>query len=331
MAFIINGADWNFNGLTPEQAEVLIDRALEFIEVSEARGQGVAIGDDFQTRPMYEMLTLWEMFSQASPFQVRRELSQELAAWLNKAPRYVDAYEWPDGFDDAAISIDGAPPSCNDDVAWVHHSVRAGIPAASLAIGATGIFTTETSTGSADLHFVSNDTERKHFWRDMILLEGDNLNSLLKYSSRAYPDLYFIHGVLEDAARLSGGYASSRHRVRNALEILDDWGSWAFTYPPPAIAPNEGPPSEFAANPTNQLIEHRFAGFGIDAAPEKPNVRNDSVCRTARETALATRTLYCEWHVKLEPHQNRIHFHPPVPESRDKVVIGIIHEHLPLP
>jgi hypothetical protein len=52
--------------------------------------------------------------------------------------------------------------------------------------------------------------------------------------------------------------------------------------------------------PSNQIIEHRFKGFNLDVAPEKPNVYAHGESRKARETKLGTRTLYCEWHVKLE-------------------------------
>ena len=321
----------NFSGLTPAQAEELIERVLEFIDTSSERGEDVAIGDAFQTRPMHGKLGLWDLFAQTSPLLLKHEISQELAAWLNRATYYAEAEQWPDGFDDITISIAGATPVPNADVAWVHYAIRAGLPAATLTLKATGMVATATASGSTDVHFVSDDDDRKRFWRDMILLAGDNLESLLNFSARAYPALHFVDGVLADAGRLSGGYLASRKRVRDALATLDDWGYWAFTCPPPAIAPNEGPPPDPFASPTNQLIEHRFGGLNLTAAPENPNVRNHRPSREARETVLKTRTLYCEWHVKLQLHQNRIHFHPPVTESGNKVVIGMIHEHLPLP
>lgn len=66
-------------------------------------------------------------------------------------------------------------------------------------------------------------------------------------------------------------------------------------------------------------------------APENPDVYLDNRCRRAREIAIGERTLYCEWHGKLELHQNRVHIHPPVIESNGKVIIAFFHEHLPLP
>lgn len=331
MSFVVNGAEWAFHGMPSEQAEALIERALEFIATSAERGEEVAVGDDFQTRPMHGTSSLWDLFSPTSLLRLRRELSEELAAWLGKAPRYADADEWPQGFGDTAVSIAGGAPAANADVEWVHFAVLSGKAMACLTLDDAQVVETTTAAGSAAIHFVADEPSRKAFWRDAIVLAGDDLDALRRYASRAYPDLHFVDGVLDHAASLAGGYLASRHRVRTALASLDDWGSWVFTCPPPAITPHEGPPPDPDARPTNQLIEHRLAGLQLEAAPEKPNVRLDRVSREARETVLGGEILYCEWHIKLEPHRNRIHFHAPASVSADKVVIGMIDEHLPLP
>ncbi|MER8948658.1 hypothetical protein [Mesorhizobium sp. M0809] len=309
----------------------LIDRALDFVAVSADRAEEVMIGDDFQIKLMHGALTLWDLFSEESPLHLRGEMAQELAGWLGRAQRYADTDDWPEGFEDPMVSIDGGPPTYNEDVAWVHYSNRAGRAAACVTLYANSIGTTTTATGNAAVHFVSDDVGRKRYWRDMIVLEGDNLESLVCHAPHAYPDLHFVDGVITHADHLSGGYLASRQRVRAALAALNDWGHWTFTWPPPAIAPGEAPLHVSDAQPSHQLVEHRFTGFGLNAAPEKPNVRDHRVSREAREIVLGGRTLYCEWHVKLEPHRNRIHFHAPVPESGDRVVIGMITEHLPLP
>ncbi|WP_266031142.1 hypothetical protein [Brucella intermedia] len=332
MSFVVNGADWNFDGVSPSEAEELIERALSFIETSLERGEEVFVGDDFQTRSMHGTATLWDLFSADSPLALPRELSQELSAWLMRAPRYADSEPWPDGFEDGMISIDGEPSIINEDVAWVYYSIRSGIPFALLTLRKSDVIKTNTNSGDIDIHFVSDESGRIRFWRDMIVLDGDGFESLSQFASRAYPDLHFVDGVLTGASHnLAGGYLASRHRIRHAFEVLNDWGFWVFTCPPPALAPGEAPPPDPNASPSNHLIELRFAGFSVTAAPENPNVRGHRASREARETLVSGQTLYCEWHVKLQPHQNRIHFHRPVVESGNKVVIGMIHEHLPLP
>jgi hypothetical protein len=331
VAFVVNGADWNFGGMSASEVEKVIDRALAFVDVSIARGEEVWIGDDFQARPMYGASAIWDLFADDSPIRLRGEISQELAAWLGRARRYADTDEWPDGVEDAWVSIDHAAPVENADVAWVHHCIRAGTAAACFTLGASAIVETTTAAGTATLHFVGDEAGRRRFWREVIVIEGDNTESLIRNSPHAHPDLHFIDGVLWGVDRLSGGYLASRHRVRAALAALDDWGHWVFSCPPPAMTPHEEVLPDAGGRPGNLLIQNRLAGVGVTAAPENPDVRKHRVSREARETIIGARTLYCEWHVKLEAHQNRIHFHGPIPESGDKVVVGMIDAHLPLP
>lgn len=329
--FVINGADWDFATLTADQIEKLLDQALSFVDVSRSRGEDVVIGDDFQTRAMLGTLSIWDLFGSQSPVRLRRELLQELTAWLATARCYTDAADWPDGIDDTVISIGGVPDLDNPDVTWAHCSMLAGQSAACFTFGESVVAETKTAFGTTKVHFVADETNRTRFWREMIVFHGDSLESLIRHASHAYPHLYFVEGTLQHAGQLGGGYIASKGNVQRALSTLDDWGGWAFTWPPPALRPNEGAPLNANARPSNQVVRDRFTGFGIDAAPENPNVRTHAASREARETFVGTRRLYCEWHVKLEPHRNRIHFHPPVPESDQKVVIGMIHTHLPLP
>lgn len=331
MSFVVDGSEWQFDGMSAADVERLIDRALAFVEASGERDEAVAVGDDFQTRPMRGAETLWDMFAADSEAPLDRGLSQELAAWLLKAPRYADAPNWPAGFVSGAISIGGAAPVANDDVEWAHCSVVSAIPVAMLTLHEPRIVPTATAIGTADVHFVADEASRTAFWRKALVVAGDRLQDLREFGSRAYPNLHFVPGVLADAAGLDGGYLGSRARLKSALEILDDWGRWALTWPPPALSPNEQPPPDPTASPTNFIIEHRFRGLGLEATPENPDVFADGKSRRAREVTVGDRTLYCEWHVKLELHRNRIHFHAPVPETGGRVVIGIIHQHLPLP
>ena len=331
MSYIVNGADWDFNGLTSAQASAKIDVALAFIEATGDRGLAVAVGDDFQDRPMHGSDALWDLFAPGSELKLDRDLANEIAAWLNRAPRYSETSNWPTGFGVGTISINGTSAVKNDDVEWVHCSVLAGEPVACLTINEPAVKMTLTSIGAVDVHFVSDEVSRRRFWRAAVDVAGDTLESLIRFAPEAFPDLYFLDGALTDASALSGGYLAHRTAVRKALAALDDWGRWAFIHPPPAKTPTEGAPPDPNARPTNQLIEHRFRGLHLDAAPENPKVFKDKISREARQVSIMGRTLYCEWHIKLQPHQNRIHIHAPVPESGDRVVIAVVHEHLPLP
>lgn len=327
MSFIVDGADWDFTGLASAAIADHIDAVLKFVEVCNKRGETVCVGDDFQYRPMHGVDALWQM---AANQGLSGELRQELAAWLGRTNVYLDVEEWPDGFDDIAISIDGAPPVDNADVAWVHHFVRSRRAMACLSIGRKGLLPTQTALGAANLHFVGDEQGRIAFWRDAIKVEGDNVASLVRFAPSAYPNIYFVPNVVANVDRFDGGYLALRAEVQAAFEALDEHGYWIFTEAPPAVSPNE-PRAGTEPSPTSQIIEKRFQNVGFNAAPENPNVRKDRVSRTAREATIGKTKLYCEWHIKVQPHRNRIHVHGPVEESGNRVVVGMIVDHLPLP
>jgi hypothetical protein len=309
----------------------LIDRVLEFLAISDERDEVVSIGSDFQSRAMLGDLDIWSIFSEGAPLALKTQIGQELAAWLGKAPVYVEEPEWPDGADILDIGIDGAPLIENADVAWVHHSVRGGRMCASFSLSRSGKLSTTTTVGQVDIFFVNSERERVAFWRDAIILEGDTFHALERLTPHAFPSLYFHDGALQGANGLNGGYMASKIRLKACLAVLNDYGAWCYTCPPPALNPQDQVMGQVEQGVTNQLLEARFRGLGIDVAPENPNVRQHRQSRIAREVSVGDRVLYCEWHAKLEPHQNRVHFHAPVPEAGDKLVIGMIAEHLPLP
>lgn len=331
MTFIVNGANWQFDDASSDAVAQALDRFCEFARVSNERGETFMLGDDFHFRPMRGQLTLWDLFSAEARLGLSGELRQELAIWLGPAQYYVDDEDWPDGADETVVSIGVEPAAENVDVAWAHHCIRAGRIAACFTIREAAVMETTTASGVASVHFVSDGGSRKRFWQEVIALQGDDAASLRRYAAHAFPDLFLVEGVLAHLERLGGGYHAARERVRSALSVLDDRGHWIFTNPPPAFTPEEKLPASGERMPSNQLVIGRFARCGLDVAPENPNVYLNRVCREARETTLGQRTLYCEWHVKLEPHRNRIHIHAPVPQSGGKLVIGMVAEHLPLP
>lgn len=330
MTFIVDGQDWQFDGLSDDQVRAEIDKVLEFVAISNARDQRVLIGDDFQTREMMAGLGLWELLGPNAQIEISGEVWQELAAWLGPNPLYTILDDWPDQLDDTVI-IGNEPPVENADIAWAHHHNRACRATACFSLTRHGSITTETAHGTSDVHFVRNERQCADFWRDAIVLEGDTSDTLFRIYEKAYPNLYFHNAVIFAVNQLDGGYDASRHLVRSALATLDDHAGWIFNRPPPTLGVNDAFDATAEQQPTNQIVIDRFRGVGLVVAPENPDVFQNRPCREAREINIDGRQLYCHWHVKIEPHRNRIHIHPPVPESSGRVVIAIIHEHLPLP
>ena len=331
MAFVVDGAEWDFNGWTTEEVVGAIEALIARVWTARDRDEVVWIGDDLQTRPVLSDRDLWSLLSPDAPIMLPSELGQELAAWLGSAPRYLDEEPWPDWVLETLIQVNVLPAQLNSDQAWAHHHVRMGRSVACLGIKRSGPHTTVSRLGSATVHWVANEATNRAFWRAAINDEGSSAETLERLAPHAFPALYFHTGVWQELRNFAGGYLAARAELQRYLAALDDHGAWAFTFPPPALALGEAAGPDGDALPTNQVIERRFRGLNLNMAPENPDVRADSKCRRAREITVGDKILYCEWHGKLEPHRNRIHVHPPVPESNEKIVIAKFHEHLPLP
>jgi hypothetical protein len=331
MSFVVDGSEWQFDGVSLNVISTSIDGILDFVEISRKREERIWVGDDLQTRTMLGGEDLWSIASSSGALGLLPEVAQELAAWLGSAPRYADG-EWPDGMEtDLEIAVADAPVVSAPDLAWAHHSVRARKPVACLSLFRSGMFVTRSAAGSANVFWVKTEEDRVSFWRNAIILDGDSADSLDRFASQAYPRIYFCRGALGGKAKLGGGYLAVRSVVQRCLASLSDHGEWAFTFPRPALRPNEPMGPDPTARPTRKIIEDRFRGLGIEIAPENPDVFKDPVCRRAREVLVRGKLLYCEWHIKIELHRNRIHVHAPVAETDNKVAVAIIDEHLPLP
>ena len=68
------------------------------------------------------------------------------------------------------------------------------------------------------------------------------------------------------------------------------------------------------------------ARIGIDVSIEGKTRSSDRLM-AQRDVEAFGRTVRCEWHSKIEPHRNRIHFCPVIDEQR-RILVGIFANHL---
>ena len=342
MSFVIDGSDWLFDGLSTVELEVAVTALIERIERVNVRGETLWFGHDFHTRPMLAQRSLWQLFdADQEPF-ICREIQNELAAQINHLNCYEDQPElWPSHFEELIpVSIGEEVAAENIDVLWAHLSMLEGRPTGCLGHARAGRINTRSQRGAIALHWLGDATCQAQFWRDAIELEGDNSRTLQRLAPHAYPNLYFAASLWKACNDFKGGYFSQSSELRRYLEAFDDFGNWIFTASPDEglVASSPGVQAALAVEgapalpfPSDQLIIRRFAHLQLDVAPEKPNVRKDKTAREAREIEIGTKVLYCQWHGKLQAHQNRVHIHRPVLESGNKLVVAIFTSHLPLP
>ena len=327
MRFVIDSLDWCFDGWTASRIEAALDLLLDRIEVARSRDEVVGYSSELFSRSVADGRTMWELFGQGHALRLSRDLQERLSAAFSSAPKWDDGEDWPATF---GLEIDGTSED-NPDVAWVHQKVLGGEATAVLGLARRGKRAVVCDSATCEIHWVTDDAEHVGFFRDAIDVERDTEETLESLAAHAFPNLVFLPGVWRGLRDFVGGYTAVRGEVRRYLAVFDDHGRWVFTAPPPALSRGDTSVGATSGSPSKQLIADRFNALGVTVAPENPNVGQDSKCRAARERTIEGKVLYCEWHGKLQPHQNRVHIHAPVPASGGRVVIAIFHAHLVLP
>jgi len=163
----------------------------------------------------------------------------------------------------------------------------------------------ERKTGK-DVVFVTDFRDTRLVWRMFFGQESVPEVKFFEIAAHAFPDLLF-HPDL-NFSRFHGGYAV-RDQVVEHLSRLND--GWTDVY--------------VAEAGNSDAISTRLQ---IAVSRESSKTRASDTLMKERDVVFNGTKFRCEWHSKLEPHQNRIHFHP-AGEGLDRPLIGIFAEHLP--
>ena len=165
--------------------------------------------------------------------------------------------------------------------------------------------------GNARIFFFTQRDELCGFWRSLYFREQVKESLFFDLAEYAFPRLV-LHPSLK-FGHFEGRYVDVRDKVVRILAAVNDHLSTT-------LEKHAGIPSEVAA---------AFGAVGVDLSPESPKTRSSHALMTHREVALNGKTYLCEWHAKLEPHRNRIHFSLPAADLGGRIVIGLFAVHLP--
>ena len=165
--------------------------------------------------------------------------------------------------------------------------------------------------GRAEIFFFAASSELVKFWRRLYELEDTPEEDFFALAHRAFPALIF-HADLS-FRRFSGAYRDLRPAVVTHLAVLNDQFMAAYEQ----------------ANGIARQIESALASAGCTGvSPESPGTHKNQQAMSQRDVQHDGATVRCEWHAKLEPHRNRIHF-AFGDRFGGRVFIGIFAEHLP--
>ena len=197
-------------------------------------------------------------------------------------------------------------------IAWARKMVMAGCGMAIVTsphrfCGGTHTVDQVTQPAPVDVVFVVTPADHPRFYRTLYSVENIPEGEFFGIAAKAFPDLAFAPTV--NFRHFKGAYVLRRPEVVHHLALIND--SFPELYK--------------AERGLSGSISMRL---GIPVSIEG-NSRNSETLMRSRDAEFGGQVYRCEWHSKLEPHQNRIYFHIGDEGTNGRVLIGIFHEHLP--
>jgi len=196
-------------------------------------------------------------------------------------------------------------------IGWALEHVLAGQGMAVVTAphrGHRGACEVTSDSGHAQLCFVLSEEDHPGFYRTLYTLEDIAEFEFFNLAPFAFPNLVFVEGL--SFRRFQGGYVRVRQQVVDHLAVLNDDFRHLFE----------------SEHGNSAGISARL---GIDVSIEG-STRSSEALMSYRDVGDSGRTYRCEWHSKLEPHQNRVHFYPGDETTQGRVLIGIFVDHLPI-
>lgn len=164
------------------------------------------------------------------------------------------------------------------------------------------------------LYFASKPMQWSDYHRHRIEHEDLNADDFIAAAADAFPNLHLLPILSSQFRKFSINYTQIRPDVVDHLACLNDHFSESFER-------NHGQPASVAAEMN--------ARYGINMSPESPNTHKNKKAVAARTVVINGVSIICDWHTKIKPDIDRIHFRPGNPKvANGRIIIGIFADHL---
>ena len=321
--FVLDESSWA--AAAGADAEVLsnaIHQLLERLDVARERNEGVAKHTDYYETALGSGVQLYSvLFESACPVQFGHDLATRLSLALDRVIEFDDAelLEY-----DAEIkgSVRFAP-----GLAWAHArcSERCQVAVLPLPLGGVprGRVSVTVADTTVELFFVTEESEHVGFFRSVILLEKANEAMFECLALSAFPALDWADGVWCGLGHFSRPYIEVRDELVRYLGGLSDHAATCF--------------HECLDGDQSQLPDVLSARIGRATSDENGHTKNCKPSWRDRTRHYRGTNKVFWWHVKLQPHVDRIYFlyeppsaGAPLPEH-GRIVVGLFKDHCILP
>jgi hypothetical protein len=317
----LDEASLDFRGLHPEKLERHLDQLNEVLDHLRRRGLPVRVHPWlWDSVECIDGSLICDFIYQPARSSVSRDTLRLLGLQLDRCPTWNEGEH---GFLHSLEAVElrpaGGDTPAPDLPVRLEPAFSVGIvlsperdrPMACLVFGGCRRRGLWSAAGDRHAYFFAKTSELPGFWRSLYALEQVTEPDFLQLADHAFPDLLLHPGL--SFGRFDGRYRDLRDRVVAILGVLNDYFAAAMTA-------HSGLPHK---------VKAALGQYGLDLSPESPNTRGSSRLMALREVTLDGRVYRCEWHAKLEPHRNRIHFSHPSRELGGRIVVGIFVDHLP--
>jgi hypothetical protein len=164
------------------------------------------------------------------------------------------------------------------------------------------------------IYFLISEDHVIDFYRAIIEIENLDEKEYILHARLAFPNLYFAQDIHRQFRRFRQSYSVVRPQVTRHLSVLnDDFGKLCEVH---------NHDMRFVL----RILKSRTA---IDISTESHGTRANRKAMQEREVIIDGETIVCEYHTKLTPTYDRIHFHPGRQGvAGGKIIVGIFAEHL---
>jgi hypothetical protein len=166
----------------------------------------------------------------------------------------------------------------------------------------------QSGTAGTSVWFVDESKALCRFWRESFLRYNASPQELGAAADYAFPTSVFAPSVWSQVGRFEGPWNEVRERLVAVLSGLNDGMVQTFE----EVAPN------------HERIARMSSLYRVDCSPESPQTHRNAAAMKQREAVFADHARTCEWHAKLEPHRNRVHYSV----EGGHVYVGIFARHL---
>jgi hypothetical protein len=287
-----------------EALEVVLDLVDELFE----RGHSLAYSESIFLEPIASTKTFYDLYAPDSPVEISAELRIRIAVIFSRAAKLEDVFA-SDG--DSSVEIESSGIEQAETIARVAarymHDPSQITPCISNV--STGLHSVKYQGKTVPIWMVNSPRQVEHFFRWLIVATTREPSQMEALSSDAFRQLAFVAGSFDGIKRMTGSYTSLIEKIVHDLAFLSDNGSHIFTNS------WQDAPSQFGAG--NVVI-----------SDENGNTKQNRIAKRERKIAYGGADLFFWWHIKIEPHQNRIHICPDKVSSGGPIIVGIFCHHL---